>query len=77
MIFNGVKYHLPSTLPHERQLELEYLLNQHKATRADSVFDATHVITNSETFEGWQEVQKKAGTSVVTVSSSAPLNPVA
>ncbi|KAJ6590014.1 hypothetical protein DFH09DRAFT_1274284 [Mycena vulgaris] len=56
MIFNGVKYHLPSTLPDERELELTRLLIQHKATRADSIFDATHIITNSEAFEGWRDV---------------------
>ncbi|KAF8150492.1 hypothetical protein K438DRAFT_1865499 [Mycena galopus ATCC 62051] len=56
MVFRGVKYHLPSTLPDERHTELETLLTSHHAERADSVFDATHIITNSETFEGWQDV---------------------
>ncbi|KAJ7270110.1 hypothetical protein B0H12DRAFT_1094605 [Mycena haematopus] len=56
MPFRNVKYYLPSTLPDERQSELEALLTAHHAERADSAFDATHIITNSETFEGWQDI---------------------
>ncbi|KAJ6497507.1 hypothetical protein C8R45DRAFT_129169 [Mycena sanguinolenta] len=55
-MFRNVKYHLPSTLAEERQRELAALLTAHHAERADSVFDATHIITNSETFEGWQDI---------------------
>ncbi|KAJ6589993.1 hypothetical protein DFH09DRAFT_1027211 [Mycena vulgaris] len=56
MIFDGVKYHLPSTLLHDRQLQLNRRLTRHNAVRADSVFDATHIITNSEVFESWRDV---------------------
>ncbi|KAJ7689769.1 hypothetical protein B0H17DRAFT_601907 [Mycena rosella] len=61
MMFDGVKYHLPSTLPHDRQLYLTALLTQHNATRADSIFDATHIITNTDAlrFEGWQEMDSE------------------
>ncbi|KAJ7725655.1 hypothetical protein DFH07DRAFT_1066876 [Mycena maculata] len=55
-IFQGVEFHLPSSLPPERRVELTRLLTNHGATTADSVFEATHVITNSETFEGWRDV---------------------
>ncbi|KAJ7736891.1 hypothetical protein B0H16DRAFT_1326401 [Mycena metata] len=58
MVFRGVKYHLPSTVPDEKQLDLARVLNENHATRADSLFDATHVITTSEAFEGWQDVGK-------------------
>ncbi|KAJ7807838.1 hypothetical protein B0H14DRAFT_2871867 [Mycena olivaceomarginata] len=57
-LFQDVKYHLPSTLPDESQEDLSALLETHGATRVQSVYDetVTHIITNSETFEGWQDV---------------------
>ncbi|KAJ7643246.1 hypothetical protein B0H17DRAFT_1339137 [Mycena rosella] len=58
MLFSGVKYHLPSALPHERQSHLTALLTRHGAARADSVFDATHIITNTEVFDGWRDVKE-------------------
>jgi hypothetical protein len=66
MVFHGVRYHLPSTLPEERESQLTRLLTTYHATRADSIFDATYIITNSEAFEGWQDVdpQKVAIVSV-------------
>ncbi|KAK7057689.1 hypothetical protein R3P38DRAFT_2599145 [Favolaschia claudopus] len=67
MVFQNVRYHLPTTLSDERQSELETLLENHHATRADSVFDATHIITNSDKFEMWQEIQAtKPNTAVVS-----------
>ncbi|KAJ6593333.1 hypothetical protein B0H19DRAFT_17663 [Mycena capillaripes] len=56
MVFQGVNYHLSSSLPEERHSQLEELLTAGHATRADSVFEATHIITNSEAFEGWQDI---------------------
>ncbi|KAJ7188855.1 hypothetical protein C8R46DRAFT_877027 [Mycena filopes] len=64
MIFRGVKYYLPSNLTEDRRSKLGRILEENHATRADSLYEATHVITNSETFEGWQEVG--AETVVVT-----------
>ncbi|KAF7362376.1 hypothetical protein MVEN_00584400 [Mycena venus] len=60
MVFFDVKYHLPSTISDDRHTELTALLETNHATRADSVFDATHIITNSETFEGWQDVDAES-----------------
>ncbi|KAJ7099474.1 hypothetical protein B0H15DRAFT_900731 [Mycena belliarum] len=59
MVFKGVKYYLPETLPEERRSELAGLLQQHNATRADSAFDATHIITNSDAFEEWRDVNSE------------------
>ncbi|KAJ7850258.1 hypothetical protein B0H13DRAFT_2360807 [Mycena leptocephala] len=55
MTFQGVKYHL-STLPRARRAELARILREHHAIRADSVFNATYIITNSEVFEGSRDI---------------------
>ncbi|KAJ7132847.1 hypothetical protein C8R43DRAFT_652591 [Mycena crocata] len=64
MIFNDVRYHLGSTLPEESRDQLDLLLREHGGTRADSVFDAIYIITNSEAFEGWRDV--KPGVHIVS-----------
>ena len=66
MIFNGVSYHLSSSLPPSRAQELDVVLINNGATPADSLATATHVVTNSNQFEGWQNVAEN--TLVVTVS---------
>ncbi|KAJ6631463.1 hypothetical protein B0H10DRAFT_2207120 [Mycena sp. CBHHK59/15] len=58
MAFQGVRYHLPSCVPREKHGELTRVLTGNDAERSDSIFDATHIITTSHTFEGWQDVDK-------------------
>ncbi|KAJ7632778.1 hypothetical protein FB45DRAFT_1026909 [Roridomyces roridus] len=58
-VFNGVQYHLTSTLPHERREELARTLTTHGAVPASSIATATHIIADSDTgFDGWQEVKQ-------------------
>ncbi|KAJ7072842.1 hypothetical protein C8F01DRAFT_1105429 [Mycena amicta] len=56
MPFDGVKFHLSPTLPGETREHLANLLIGHHAERADSIDDATHIISDSQTFEGWRDV---------------------
>ncbi|KAJ7747073.1 hypothetical protein B0H16DRAFT_1888960 [Mycena metata] len=56
MVFRGVKYHIPATFPEPKRAELVRLLKEHHAKSADTVFDATHIITNSEDFKGCEQV---------------------
>ncbi|KAF5370744.1 hypothetical protein D9758_001946 [Tetrapyrgos nigripes] len=62
--FRGVKYHLAECLPPESTSSLTHILNTNGATCAESLQDATHVITNSNCFEGYKEVSDS--TAVVT-----------
>jgi hypothetical protein len=68
MTFQGVKYHLSTTLPRARRAELARILREHHAIRADSVFNATYIITNSEVFEGSRDIDTEK-VSIVSVSS--------
>ncbi|KAJ7746242.1 hypothetical protein B0H16DRAFT_1556741 [Mycena metata] len=56
MVFRGVKYHIPATFPEPKRAELVRLLKEHHAKSANTVFDATHIITNSEDFKGCEQV---------------------
>ncbi|KAF7297862.1 hypothetical protein HMN09_01007000 [Mycena chlorophos] len=55
--FEGVRYHLSSTLPRRDQDRLEGLLTSNGAQVAQSLADATHIISDSDTFEGWRDVE--------------------
>lgn len=63
-LFLNVKYHLASSLPPDRQSQISHVLDSNGATVAESVTDATHIITDSIKFEGWREVTTAA---IVTV----------
>ncbi|THV02405.1 hypothetical protein K435DRAFT_717243 [Dendrothele bispora CBS 962.96] len=56
LLFENVKYHLSESLSSEAVARLAHVLNTNGATRAQSLQDATHVITNSNRFEGWQNI---------------------
>ena len=70
MIFREVKYFLSTSLPRVRQEELSEILDangaQHVALR-----DATHVVTDSHVFEGYQTVSEDVA--VITVSSQGQM----
>ncbi|EGN97163.1 hypothetical protein SERLA73DRAFT_161344 [Serpula lacrymans var. lacrymans S7.3] len=54
-VFDNIKYHLPLSLPSDRRNELSSVLDINGA-RLVSLDRATHVITNSSQFEGWQDI---------------------
>lgn len=64
-IFEGVKYFLPSSFTEQREVDLCAALDSNGATRTSSVQDATHIVTNSYRFEGYDDVGE--GAVVVTV----------
>lgn len=68
-IFSGVVYILSSSLRASDQEFLSGLLDANDATRS-SLEDATHVISDTLEFEGWQSAPEKA--EVVTVSGHGP-----
>ncbi|KAJ7045600.1 BRCT domain-containing protein [Mycena alexandri] len=55
-LFRSVKYWLPETLPETRCSELAQALGGNGGERVDSIGSATHIITNSIRFQGWQDV---------------------
>lgn len=64
-LFLNVKYHLSSSLSTACQSEMTAALDINKAVRAESLSEATHVITDSFHFEGWRTV--KDNVIIVTV----------
>lgn len=69
-LFSDVAYILSSSLSVVDQKQLSANLDANGATRSP-LEDATHIITNSLEFEGWQNAPKNA--EVVTVSGLEPL----
>ena len=68
-IFSGVAYTLSSSLRASDQKSLSELLDANGATRGP-VEDATHIISDTLEFEGWQSASENA--EVVTVSDHGP-----
>lgn len=76
-LFDGVHYYLSSSLSPQRCTQLSLLLDNNGAVHTQSVDDSTltHVITNSNRFEGWQDVASMEGAgkvAVVTVRKKGP-----
>lgn len=63
--FESVRYHLSLSLTPEQREFLKHLLINNGAEPAADVKDATHIITNSDKFEHWQDVGEDAH--IVTV----------
>ncbi|KAJ7251513.1 hypothetical protein B0H12DRAFT_1119330 [Mycena haematopus] len=57
-LFRGVKYYLPETLPQERRLQLTHAIESNGGERAETMHLATHIITNSHRFQGWQDADE-------------------
>ncbi|KAJ7783264.1 hypothetical protein B0H16DRAFT_1357900 [Mycena metata] len=55
-LFQSVKYWLPETIPETRRSDLAQALGGNGGERVDSIASATHIITNSIRFQGWQDV---------------------
>lgn len=67
-VFDDVRYWLSESLPPERQDIQRNYLDSNGAQAVDSIEDATHIITNSEQFEGWKRVEDgDINAAVVTV----------
>ncbi len=64
-VFSGVSFFLPISIPPERAEQLRCALQTGGGGEADDLTEATHIITNTDRFEGWHEVP--ATTAVVTV----------
>ncbi|KAJ7594325.1 hypothetical protein C8J56DRAFT_854426 [Mycena floridula] len=56
MLFEKVQYHLPSSLCTAIRSQLSTALNGNGAVESKTITDATHIISNSLRFEGWQNV---------------------
>ena len=65
-LFAAVNFYIASSIPQKRQIEVASSLEFNGATPVDTPEEATHVITNSDRFNGWQDV--KQGAVIVTVS---------
>lgn len=63
--FKAVVFHLPNSWPAERAEQLRLALESHGGKAASTIADATHIITNTDRFEGWHDVKDRI--SVVTV----------
>ncbi|KAG6825628.1 hypothetical protein H0H92_003009 [Tricholoma furcatifolium] len=74
-LFDGVRYSLSSSLSEERLNELSHVLDSNGAIQAESIDDVTltHFITNSNTFERWQDIatrEDEGKISVVTLEAT-------
>ncbi|KAF9051195.1 hypothetical protein BDZ89DRAFT_1057049 [Hymenopellis radicata] len=63
-VFAGVSFFLPISIPPERAEQLRCALHDGGGVEADDLTEATHVISNTDRFEGWHQVS--ATTAVVT-----------
>lgn len=67
-LFQDVRYFLPSSFPEDRAAELRLGLDKNGAVAVDSTNGATHIITNTNRFESWQEVGDAVAVVTVRVS---------
>jgi len=56
-LFENIRYYVASSIPPHRQEQLEYALSKNGATKAGSILDATHVISDSPWLEGASELE--------------------
>lgn len=65
MLFSTIKYHISSSVSPHRKLELTSVLDANGA-HGVPLTEATHIISDSTEFEGWQDVNPNVA--VVSVS---------
>lgn len=70
MDFRSFKCYLPETLPPQRRSEITYVLECNFGEVVDAIHSATHIVTNSSRFDGWQNVDEDV--KVVSVSPIVP-----
>ncbi|KAJ7497377.1 hypothetical protein FB451DRAFT_1076020 [Mycena latifolia] len=59
MFFHSVKFFLPETLSQQRRSQITHGLERNGGERADTIHSATHIVTNSSRFHGWQDVDEQ------------------
>ncbi|KAJ7287447.1 BRCT domain-containing protein [Mycena rebaudengoi] len=59
-LFDPVRYYLPETLSSKRSSWISQALDSNGAQQAKSIDSATHIITNSSRFAGWQDLDGTA-----------------
>lgn len=64
-IFDGVRYYLSPSISPDQTTLLYNLLEDHGAVQ-EELSDASHIVTDSDRFEGWQSIEEDVA--VVTVS---------
>lgn len=68
-LFVGVVFFVSPTLMHDVQANISSLLTANGATKTNDAQEATHIISDTDTFEGWRQANKDA--EVVTVSMAS------
>jgi hypothetical protein len=63
--FHPIRFYLSSSFSEEHSAQLWYLLSRHGGKEENSISATTHVITDTNHFEGCQDI--RAGTHVMTV----------
>ncbi|KAJ7703113.1 hypothetical protein B0H17DRAFT_1041781 [Mycena rosella] len=58
MFFESVKFYLPETFDPQRRSQITHGIERNGGESADTIHSATHVITNSNRFQGWQDVDE-------------------
>jgi len=69
-LFDGVVFHLSPSIPAERTAELKHVLLENGAVQAKSIHLATHIITDTNKFEGCQDVDPRVFVVTVRLCSS-------
>ena len=68
LIFDSVFYHLPASLSPQRRAELSTVLDANGGQEVElRRSKLTHVVTNTNRFEGWEGVKERETVKVVTV----------
>ena len=68
-IFETIRYVIASSIPSSRAEQLRHVLESNGATYLNQGLrdpSLTMVVTNSNRFEGWEDVSQKQGVDVVT-----------
>lgn len=68
-MFSGIAYHLSPSIPPQTRSELQRALNGNGGQEVDRPGNATHIITDTMQFEGWENVPD----SIMRVTVSALL----
>ncbi|KAJ7084479.1 hypothetical protein B0H15DRAFT_849331 [Mycena belliarum] len=58
MFFHPVKFYLPETLSPKRRSQITHGIERNGGERVDTILSATHIVTNSSRFHGWQDIDE-------------------
>ncbi|KAJ7178477.1 hypothetical protein C8R43DRAFT_1117863 [Mycena crocata] len=65
-LFHSIAFYLPETLSEERRYEITLAVTSNGGEQANSIDSATHIITNSNRFQGWQDAQDSKTVQIVS-----------